>query len=261
MVPPVFEKSCPAEGHAKDHQVAQELLFDICAHPTQTFYCVPFYYPFSFPVTARPSSRPLLELRQECQRWQQYSRVGGATRRGIRVPGGVSAMAHQGQAADYYNNNYQHQNMGGVPYEQTGYQSYPPPSTAPPPQQPQYQQQQPYQDQQPNEPKYSQQPPTYGQNFTPPRDNKQTFQETFKIQKPKYNDIWAGLLVSNKKHVYSCVVFGGASGLTIHSSSSQPFLDLSQSLVSRFTGIPGTTLSMGEGYMVQAMTFPWTQTP
>jgi len=111
-------------------------------------------------------------------------------------------MAHQGQAADYYNNNYPQQNMGGVPYEQTGYQSYPPPSTAPPPQQYQYQQQHQQQPYQP-EPKYNQQPPTYGQNFAPPQDNKQTFQETFKIEKPKYNDIWAGLLVSNQTGVMS----------------------------------------------------------
>lgn len=105
-------------------------------------------------------------------------------------------MAYQGQAAGYYNNSGH--NMGGAPYEQTGYQPYPPPSTAPPPQQYQQYQQQPYQQQQPHEPKYNQQPPTYGQNFVP-LDDKQTFQETFKIEKPKFNDVWAGLLVSTEK--------------------------------------------------------------
>lgn len=111
-------------------------------------------------------------------------------------------MAHQGQASDYYNNN--NIDLGSAPYSQIGYQSHPPPSHAPPPHnnqqyQQQYEQpyQQPYQQQQPNDaPKYNQQPPTYGQNFVPPQDNKQSFQETFKIPKPKYNDIWAGLLVS-----------------------------------------------------------------
>ncbi|OAL47885.1 DUF580-domain-containing protein [Pyrenochaeta sp. DS3sAY3a] len=55
-----------------------------------------------------------------------------------------------------------------------------------------------------------QQPPQYGQNFAPPQgppppqqgygqqghgDNKQSFEQTFKISKPKYNDLWAGLLL------------------------------------------------------------------
>ena len=46
---------------------------------------------------------------------------------------------------------------------------------------------------------YSQPPPNYGQNFNPrPEmngyDNKPTFEQAFKIDKPKYNDWWAGLL-------------------------------------------------------------------
>lgn len=55
-----------------------------------------------------------------------------------------------------------------------------------------------------------QQPPQYGQNFAhsqgppPPQqgygqqghgDNKQSFEQTFKIGKPKYNDLWAGILL------------------------------------------------------------------
>lgn len=38
-------------------------------------------------------------------------------------------------------------------------------------------------------------PPTYGQNFDMPQDNKQNFEQTFKIEKPKLNDLWAGILV------------------------------------------------------------------
>jgi hypothetical protein len=86
-------------------------------------------------------------------------------------------MAQRGEAADYY--------TGGAP-----------------PQQPQgaYYQGQPY----------GQQPPQYGQNEAPPPgpppmqqngyqqngsgDNKQGFEQTFKIDKPKFNDLWAGLL-------------------------------------------------------------------
>lgn len=49
---------------------------------------------------------------------------------------------------------------------------------------------------------YQQQPPTYGQNYQntgpPPMgmtDGKPTFDQTFKLDKPKYNDLWAGILV------------------------------------------------------------------
>ena len=49
---------------------------------------------------------------------------------------------------------------------------------------------------------YQQPPPSYGQNYQntggPPMaagDGKQTFDQVFKIDKPKYNDIWAGILV------------------------------------------------------------------
>lgn len=49
--------------------------------------------------------------------------------------------------------------------------------------------------------KYQQGPPNYGQDFqlnngTPQPDGKQTFAQAFKLDKPKYNDIWAGILVS-----------------------------------------------------------------
>lgn len=44
---------------------------------------------------------------------------------------------------------------------------------------------------------YQQQPPMYGQNYAPTSggDGKQTFEQAFKIDKPKYNDLWAGILV------------------------------------------------------------------
>lgn len=41
---------------------------------------------------------------------------------------------------------------------------------------------------------YPQNPPQYGASFQAPMDDKQTFQQTFKIEKPKWNDLWAGLL-------------------------------------------------------------------
>jgi hypothetical protein len=92
-------------------------------------------------------------------------------------------MAHQGQSAEYYNN-------GGAPQQ---------------PQDAYYQ----------GQPKYGQQPPQYnqnfGQNYAPPQgpppaqqqngyqqdgygNDSKTFDQQFKLDKPKYNDWWAGLL-------------------------------------------------------------------
>lgn len=92
-------------------------------------------------------------------------------------------MAHQGQAASYYNDEQPLQQPQGA-----------------------YYQGQPYGQQQ----QYQQQPPNYGQNYAPPPgppppmqqggyqqgygDNKQNFEEQFKIAKPTYNDWWAGAL-------------------------------------------------------------------
>lgn len=95
-------------------------------------------------------------------------------------------MAQQGEAAGYYT---------GAPQE---------------PQQAYYQGQQ-YGQQQPMN--YSQQPPQYGNNDVPPQGppptkqtqqqnsytqmehgEKPSFDQAFKVEKPKYNDLWAGLL-------------------------------------------------------------------
>ena len=38
-------------------------------------------------------------------------------------------------------------------------------------------------------------PPTYGQDFNASTENKHDFAQTFKIEKPKLNDLWAGVLV------------------------------------------------------------------
>jgi hypothetical protein len=92
-------------------------------------------------------------------------------------------MAQQGQAADYYNG-------GGAPQQ---------------PQDAYYQ----------GQPKYGQQPPQYGhemnQGYAPPQGqppmqqqngyqqngygaDSKTFEQQFKLDKPKYNDLWAGIL-------------------------------------------------------------------
>jgi hypothetical protein len=74
---------------------------------------------------------------------------------------------------------------------------------ADPPQQPQqaYNQQAYNNEYQGQEPKYTQQPPNYGQNYNAPppqiaeMGGKKSFDQTLKIQKPKWNDLWAGILV------------------------------------------------------------------
>jgi ABC-type Fe3+ transport system permease subunit len=110
-------------------------------------------------------------------------------------------MAHQGQAADYYNG-------GGAPVQQ--------------PQDAYYQ----------GQPKYPQQPPQYGQNYAPPQGappqhqngyqqdgygaDSKTFDQQFKIEKPKYHDWWAGLL-------FIAVFLGyvAVSAITIRGYSNQ----------------------------------------
>lgn len=83
----------------------------------------------------------------------------------------------------------------------------------PPPQQQQYAQ---YQQNQQNQQQYMQPPPDYGmQNYGPAPDafnngEKPTFDQAFKVDKPKFNDWWAGLLM--------LAVFGGfvaVSGISL----------------------------------------------
>lgn len=96
-------------------------------------------------------------------------------------------MAVQGERDNYYNNQaYQQpqQPQHNQPYGAQGQYQYPPPS-------------------QPPEAKYQQTPPDYGQNYQPPQDGKQTFDQTFKIEKPKWNDLWAGILVGALDHKYA----------------------------------------------------------
>ena len=86
-------------------------------------------------------------------------------------------MAHGGAADSYYNNG------PGQPPMQTQMQ-YPPqaPSTI------HFQ----------GGPQYQQAPPNYGdsyQNAGATSDGKQTFDQAFKLDRPKYNDLWAGILV------------------------------------------------------------------
>lgn len=100
------------------------------------------------------------------------------------------------------------QNYGQRPYGQ----QYAPPlnyenkpyTSSPPYNQPQQQQyggqppygnQQPYQQPYPNQAPNMPPPPNGPPNGTGYGDEKVTFDQSFKIQKPKWNDLWAGVLV------------------------------------------------------------------
>lgn len=94
-------------------------------------------------------------------------------------------MAHHSEVDGYYNDRTAYQQHSQLPQAQ----QYQPPSK-PSPQQygmPDYDAN--------NEQMYSQAPPMYGATFVPPQNNKQDFQQTFKVAKPKWNDLWAGILV------------------------------------------------------------------
>ena len=57
-------------------------------------------------------------------------------------------------------------------------------------------------------------PPTYDQNFGN-WDNKPTYEQAFKVEKPKWNDIWAGLLF-----IAVCAGFVAVSGISIQGYAS-----------------------------------------
>lgn len=118
------------------------------------------------------------------------------------------AANHHGQADDYYS---APQDQGYGQQQNGGYnQQYAPPQGAPQ-QNGQYNQgyappqnmnqnyapplgQQPEQSYGMQESKMSQQPPTYNHDFHQ-SNGKESFQQTFRVQKPKWNDLWAGILV------------------------------------------------------------------
>ena len=107
------------------------------------------------------------------------------------------AQPQHGGAADSYYQEGQ-QDVGKQQQQQQAQyqQSYPPPT----PQQ------------------YQQTPPPYGgygQQPAQPQGDKVGFDQTFKIEKPKYNDIWAALLF-----LAVFLGFAAVSGLAIHGYST-----------------------------------------
>lgn len=175
-------------------------------------------------------------------------------------------MASRGEAAQYFN--------GGSQQQPSGYQMNGPPQGG------QWQQQQQQQPQQgygygapqqggygpPPGPPPPQQhynnggappmppPPTYGQQYG--SDHKPAFEETFKIEKPKWNDLWAGALF-----LAVCAGFVAVSGIAIQGYAStksfngggiygsQNDFGLSTNTIVLFAFCLGVAFVLGYGYV------------
>lgn len=92
-----------------------------------------------------------------------------------------------GEAAGYYGQLPDGGQGGYGPGPQMQYAQ--PPYPPPPQQQQQHQQKAPYD---PN------QPPPYGYQAPQPGAGPYTFDQAFKVEKPKWNDLWAGILVRRR---------------------------------------------------------------
>lgn len=122
------------------------------------------------------------------------------------MSGPAVQQAHGGAADTYFQDGQQDRNNGYAqqpqnsyqpafngqnqyqqqPYQQQGYQQQP-------------YQQQPYQQQPQNQQQYQEPippkgPPRYNEQMQQGQEGKQDFNQAFKMDKPKYNDIWAALL-------------------------------------------------------------------
>lgn len=118
---------------------------------------------------------------------------------------GGESQGYYNQPTQGYNGNhgYGYQQQGPPP-QNYGYQPPPgPPQGYQPPQQQFDNYQNPNQDPQ----KYTQPAPTY----EAPHDSKERFDQTFKIQKPKFHDLWAGALF-----IATFLGFVAVSGLTLY---------------------------------------------
>ncbi|KAI9722482.1 MAG: putative choline transporter, neither null mutation nor overexpression affects choline transport [Chrysothrix sp. TS-e1954] len=154
-------------------------------------------------------------------------------------------MAGRGEAADYYNSGPQQ------PMPQQPMQAYKG-EQAPP---------------QNQQPMYNQPPPNYGQNYGPMQDfggadGKGTFNQAFKLDKPKWNDLWAGILF--------LIVFAGfvaVSGLSLQGYSAFKGFNgdgiynntnafgLNTNTVIMFAFIVGVALVLSIGYVALVRVF------
>ncbi|KAK3069538.1 putative choline transporter, neither null mutation nor overexpression affects choline transport [Teratosphaeriaceae sp. CCFEE 6253] len=166
-------------------------------------------------------------------------------------------MPQRGEAADYYT-------LGDAPNGDKGYQMQQPQQAYGG--QPPHNGQQHYggqQQQQYNGPQYMPPPPSYQQNFGQwSQDNKPTFDQAFKVDKPKWNDWWAGLLflavVAGFVAVSGISLQGyaatkGFNGGGIYGSSND--FGLSTNTVVLFAFCLGMALVLGYGYISLARIF------
>ena len=103
----------------------------------------------------------------------------------------------------------------------------------------------PQQMQYPPQPNLQQPPPNCGHNYDagpPPQvptagpgDGKQTFDQAFKLEKPKYNDLWAGILVYFPFHLYYDRI--GADITCVHTKAHSHLSRLCSSLRSVSSGV------------------------
>jgi hypothetical protein len=163
-------------------------------------------------------------------------------------------MANQGEASQYYqgnnnNNNYQmnqppqQQGYGyGAPQQQQN--GYGPPSGPPPQQQ-----------------HYGggggggmPPPPNYGQQYG--ADQKPQFEEAFKIEKPKWNDLWAGILfiivcagyvVVSAISIQGYAATKGFNGGGIYDSGNE--FGLTTNTIVLFAFCLGVAMVLGYGYV------------
>ncbi|PSK33931.1 Protein pns1 [Elsinoe australis] len=163
-------------------------------------------------------------------------------------------MANRGEAATYYNlddqnnapKNYTMQpDQNGYNQQQYGNGNY---------------------QQQQNGQNYQQAPPNYGQNYGPQPGfggEKPTFAEAFKIDKPKWNDLWAGILflavVAGFVAVSGISIQGyaatkGFNGGGIYDGGNDFGLDTNTIVLFAFCLVSAIVLSIA--YVAAARTFP-----
>ncbi|KAK3672085.1 pH nine-sensitive protein 1 [Recurvomyces mirabilis] len=155
----------------------------------------------------------------------------------------------RGQAADYYNGGDETNGQKSYPMQQpynAPQQGY----GGPPPQQW-------------NGPQYMPPPPTYQQNYGQwNQDQKPTFDQAFKVEKPKWNDLWAGILF-----LLVCAGFVAVSAISLQGYAankgfngggiygSQNDFGLNTNTIVLFAFCLGMAFVLGYGYIALARVF------
>ena len=115
-------------------------------------------------------------------------------------------------------------------------------------------------------PKYTQQPPSYTQTYgaqpPPIPGNKPTFEQSFKLERPRWNDLWAGILLIVTFLGFAAVsgisiqgyaVTKGFNGGSIYSSANQ--FGLTTNTIILFAFVLAIALIISWGYFTLARAF------